>query len=92
MQKTKIQEINVHGLSVEKAITRILYAIERAYFNYDFEVRVIHGYNKGDAIKTAIRESDEIINSPYVRNVRPDLLNKGVTIIELHFQEKDYDY
>lgn len=88
MLRTKIQEINVHGLSVDKAITRILYLIERAYNNCDFEVRVIHGYNKGDAIKNAILESDEIINSPLVRNVRPDLTNKGVTIIELMFHEE----
>lgn len=88
MQKTKSREINVHGLVVKDALKKILDEIEDAYYDCLLEVRVNHGYNKGVAIKTAIKESLEIKNSPYVRGIRSDLVNSGVTIIELQFHEE----
>ena len=88
MLKTKSREVNVHGLVVNEALNKILDEIEDAYFDYLPEIRVNHGYNRGVAIKTAIKESMEIIKSPYVKGIRSDLVNSGVTIIELKFHEE----
>jgi predicted DNA-binding protein len=85
--KTKIREINVHGLIVKEAIEKILDEIETAYFDLAIELKVIHGYNKGVAIKQAINESEEIKNSTFVKGIRSDLTNSGVTIIDLWYHE-----
>ena len=86
-QSQGIWEIDVHNLQSHEALKKVLDKIEDAYFENVIELRVIHGFNRGTAIKNLILESEEIRNNEYVQRVSKSFDNSGITIITLKFHE-----
>lgn len=77
MKQTPIIEIDVHGLFVEQAITKIEDTIRRANAS-TYRIRVIHGFNRGNNIQRGIyREIGHGLNSKVIRIVGGD--NPGIT-------------
>ena len=71
--------IDLHGLTVDQAkyelIDKIAYADKTIW-----RIRVIHGYNKG----TAIRDMVWRLKYPKIKKIIKGDLNPGVTLIELY--------
>ena len=81
MRQTPIIEIDVHGLNVEQAISRIEEKIQKANAS-TYRIRVIHGFNRGNNIQRGIyREIGHGLNPKVVRIVGGD--NPGITEIIL---------
>ena len=71
--------IDLHGLTVDQAKYQLITEIEYAN-NTIWTIRVIHGYNKG----TAIRDMVWRIKHYKIKNIIKGDLNPGVTLIELY--------
>ena len=72
--------IDVHGLYVDEALKKIKTAI---ISNYSANlIEVIHGYNKGFAIKNALKEEGKHL-SKRVSQVIEKPSNGGITLIYL---------
>ena len=81
MRQIPIIEMDVHGLNVEQAITRIEEKIRKANVS-TYRIRVIHGFNRGNNIQRGIyREIGHGLNPKVVRIVGGD--NPGITEIIL---------
>lgn len=81
MIQTPIIEIDTHGLTVDEAITKIEAAVKSAN-NSTYRVRVVHGFNRGNAIQRAIyREEGYGLNPKVKRIVGGD--NPGITELVL---------
>ena len=81
MRQIPIIEMDVHGLNVEQAITRIEEKIRKANAS-TYRIRVIHGFNRGNNIQRGIyREIGHGLNPKVVRIVGGD--NPGITEIIL---------
>ena len=74
-------EIDIHGMNFKDACEYIKKTINECYKNRVLTIKVIHGYNNGDRIKTWVRNSKELGSS--VMKVEPDFFNSGATIINL---------
>jgi hypothetical protein len=73
--------IDVHGLSVEQAISKIEAQVERANGS-TYRIRIIHGYNRGNNIQKAIyRELGYGLNPKILRIVGGE--NPGITELVL---------
>jgi len=73
-------EVDLHGLTVEEALTRVDAALNAALLSDLPELRLIHG-RSGGRIRTALhRRLHEV---PSVRGFRLDPRNDGVTIVSL---------
>ena len=81
MRQIPIIEMDVHGLNVEQAISRIEEKIRKANAS-TYRIRVIHGFNRGNNIQRGIyREIGHGLNPKVVRIVGGD--NPGITEIIL---------
>ena len=81
MRQTPIIEMDVHGLNVEQAISRIEEKIRKANAS-TYRIRVIHGFNRGNNIQRGIyREIGHGLNPKVLRIVGGD--NPGITEIIL---------
>ena len=81
MLQTPIIEMDVHGLNVDQAISRIEEKIRKANAS-TYRIRVIHGFNRGNNIQRGIyREIGHGLNPKVVRIVGGD--NPGITEIIL---------
>lgn len=81
MLQTPIIEIDVHGLTVEAAVSRIEEAIKRADTG-TYRIRVIHGFNRGNHIQQGIyRELGYGLN-PKVKRITGGA-NPGITDVIL---------
>lgn len=77
MLQTPIIEMDVHGLNVEEAISKIEEQIRKANRS-TYRIRVIHGFHRGNHIQRGIyREIGHGLNPKVLRIVGGD--NPGIT-------------
>ena len=77
MRQEPIIEIDVHGLTVDQAISKIEDQIRRANAS-TYRIRVIHGFNRGNNIQRGIyREIGHGLNPKVLRITGGD--NPGIT-------------
>lgn len=70
--------IDLHGMYVEDAMEFLRERVARAPRGTE-KIVVIHGYNRGAALKEAVRR----FRAPRVVEVAPSFLNEGETVIWL---------
>ena len=74
-------EIDTHGLTVDQAITRVSGVISKAPEG-TYRIKVIHGYNSGTRIKSAIkREFGYGLETKVLRIIPGE--NEGITELVL---------
>lgn len=77
MRQTPLIDIDVHGLTVDRAIARIEDTIKKANSS-TYRIRVIHGFNHSNNIQKGIyREFGHGLNPRVLRIVGGD--NPGIT-------------
>ena len=77
MLQTPIIEMDVHGLTVDQAISKIEEEIAKANKS-TYRIRIIHGFNRGNSIQRAIyREIGNGLNPKVLRITGGD--NPGIT-------------
>ena len=76
---SKDLKIDIHGLYVEDALERVSGFIARAPKDTE-RIIVVHGYNRGTALRDAIRSR---LHSPRIRLVEPSFFNDGETYVWL---------
>ena len=77
MRQEPYMNIDVHGMTSDKAIKEIEALIKRANAS-TYRIRVVHGFNRGNAIQRAIyREIGHGLNPKVLRIVGGD--NPGIT-------------
>ena len=74
-------DIDVHGMTVDAAVNKVLACVESAGRGV-YQIRVIHGYHGGTAIKNAMREEFSYGRSDKVRRVAMGD-NPGITLLIL---------
>ncbi|MCD8015871.1 MAG: Smr/MutS family protein [Lachnospiraceae bacterium] len=77
MLSEPIITIDVHGMTVEKAIDAIHKKVDAAG-SATYEVRVIHGFHGGTRIRSAIREEFGYGLEPKIKRIQPGD-NEGIT-------------
>jgi DNA-nicking Smr family endonuclease len=70
--------IDLHGIYVEDAMELLRERVARAPRGTE-KIVVIHGYNRGSALKEAVRR----FRAPRVVEIAPSFLNEGETVIWL---------
>lgn len=81
MLQQPLIEIDVHGLTVDKALERIEAQIKKANAS-TYRIKVIHGFNRGNSIQRSIyREIGHGLNPKVLRIVGGD--NPGITELVL---------
>ena len=81
MLQQPLIEIDVHGLTVDKALERIEAQIKKANAS-TYRIKVIHGFNRGNHIQRGIyREIGHGLNPKVLRVVGGD--NPGITELVL---------
>lgn len=70
--------IDLHGMYVEDALELLRERVARAPRGTE-KIVVIHGYNRGSALKEAVRQ----FRAPRVVEVSPSFMNEGETVIWL---------
>ncbi|HEY3275758.1 MAG TPA: endonuclease MutS2 [Syntrophorhabdaceae bacterium] len=80
VQPIKEAELNLLGMRVEEAIRELDRFIDRAIVQGISKVRIIHGVGTG-MLMTAIKE--HLHDAPYVKELRKDERNSGVTVVDL---------
>ena len=72
-------KVDVHNLNVKEAIDLIRLEIKKAYSLKITQIEVVHGFNKGSAIKKRLQDlKDPLINHMIVKPGNP-----GVTLINI---------
>ena len=71
-----MKQLDVHGLTLEEAISTINKNIKIAYDNHISVLYVCHGFNKGDKIKAWCLKHGS--GSPYVSKVESGI-NEGIS-------------
>lgn len=61
-------EVNTHGLYVEEALKIVDKTVKSAGKGV-YKIKVIHGFNRGSAIRTAIRDEYKYGDDPKVKRV-----------------------
>ena len=77
-QTNSTLRVDLHGLYVEDAMELLRERVARAPHGTE-KIVVIHGYNRGSALKEAVRR----FRAPRVVEVAPSFLNEGETVIWL---------
>lgn len=81
MKQQPYIDVDVHGMTAEQAIEKIESLIKQANAS-TYRIRVVHGFNRGNAIQRAIyREIGYGLNPKVLRIVGGD--NPGVTELVL---------
>ena len=81
MKQEPFIDIDVHGMTADQAIEKIEALIKKANAS-TYRIRVVHGFNRGNAIQRAIyREIGHGLNPKVKRIVGGD--NPGVTEVVL---------
>lgn len=70
--------IDIHGMYVQDALELLHERVARAPRGTE-KIVVIHGYNRGAALKEAVRR----FRAPRVVEVSPSFMNEGETVIWL---------
>ncbi len=76
----EVPEINVRGMRVDEALDEVDRFVDRAIVHGTSQVRIVHGIGTG-RLMTAIRS--HLSEAGFVKDVRKDEKNSGVTIVEL---------
>ncbi len=71
--------IDIHGLFVDEALGRVRSFVAMAPAGTE-RIVVVHGYNRGTALRDAIRHR---LYSPRIRMVEPAFFNDGETYLWL---------
>jgi DNA mismatch repair protein MutS2 len=79
-EKVPTPEIKVIGMRVEEALKEIEKFLDRAIVQEISQVKIVHGIGTG-RLMNAIRKHLEDMN--YIKGIKRDDTNAGVTIIEL---------
>lgn len=77
MVQPAIIEIDVHGCTVDQAITKIEQTLAKAG-NSVYRIRVIHGYNGGTRIRDGIQRELGHGLEPRIKRITPGF-NQGIT-------------
>ena len=77
MINNPIIEFDVHGMRTEEAVAAVQKKVEQAE-NSVYKIRVIHGYNGGTRIRSAIREEFSYGREPKVKRIVMGA-NEGIT-------------
>ncbi|MCC8127456.1 MAG: Smr/MutS family protein [Clostridiales bacterium] len=77
MLSEPIITIDVHGMTVEKALETIRKKVNGAG-SAVYEVRVIHGFHGGTRIRSAVRDEFGYGREPKVKRIQPGD-NEGIT-------------
>ena len=77
-QTNSTLRVDLHGMYVEDAMELLSKRVARAPRGTE-KIVVIHGYNRGSALKEAVRR----FRAPRVVEVAPSFLNEGETVIWL---------
>lgn len=77
MMNSPIIEFDVHGMRTEEAVAAIQKQVDQAGFAV-YKIRVIHGYNGGTRIRSAIREEFSYGREPKVKRIAMGT-NEGIT-------------
>ena len=82
-------QIDLHSLTLIKAKEIIINNIEYCIKNNIYSLEIIHGYNNGDKIKTYLKKNKSLKEKyPEIKEILPDLLNSGKTIIYFNIKIK----
>lgn len=76
-----IIEIDVHGLRVEEAVSKVAGLVEKAGTS-TYRIRVIHGYHGGTRIRNGIQEEFSYGREPKVKRIEMGN-NPGITELVL---------
>lgn len=79
-QASHVRELDLHGLTVEEALVRMVHVLDGAMRDDVVELRVIHG-RSGGRLRAALHRHLKAI--PSIRAFLLDPRNEGVTIIRL---------
>ncbi len=79
-EKVPVPEIKVIGMRVEEALKEIDRFLDRAIVQEISRVRIVHGIGTGK-LMNAIRE--HLQDMSYIKDIKKDSTNAGITIIEL---------
>ena len=77
MTGSPIIEFDVHGMRTEEAVAAIQKKVDQAG-SAVYKIRVIHGFNGGTRIRSAIREEFSYGREPKVKRVAMGT-NEGIT-------------
>ena len=77
MINSPIIEFDVHGMRTEEAVAAVQKKVEQAESSV-YKIRVIHGYNGGTRIRSAIREEFSYGREPKVKRIVMGA-NEGIT-------------
>ena len=72
-----ILEIDVHGLNVEEAVSKVMAKVQAAGSS-TYRIRVIHGYHGGTRIRSGIQEEFRYGREPKVKRIEMGN-NPGIT-------------
>lgn len=80
------ETIDVHHMYVDEAIKTILERVKYCYANNITRLEVIHGFNKGNKIKTRVLRLSSNDHHSIV-GVREKLNNNGISVITLKMRK-----
>jgi len=80
LEPIEVLQINLMGMRVEEALKELDKFIDRAVVQGILKVRVLHGIGTGK-LMSAIR--NHLSGTGYVKNLKQDESNTGITIVEL---------
>jgi len=84
-KKGNIMEIDVHGYELWEAIDEILYILEECRINGDRELVIIHGYQRGQVLKSFFQSKkflEEMARKGFHLR-RKETFNPGISCFEL---------
>ena len=80
------ETIDVHHMYVDEAMRVIIDKINYCYENNITRLEVIHGFNKGNRIKTRVLHLSSN-DHPSIVGVREKLNNNGISVVTLKMHE-----
>lgn len=78
-RKGNVVEADIHGMTADEAHRELIRLIDRIDGSIS-EIHVIHGYRRGDVLKTMVQHK---LNHPKISYKCESLLNEGETKIYL---------
>lgn len=83
-------QIDLHSFSLKEAKEIIIKNINYCIKNNISTLEIIHGYNNGSKIKNYLKTSQSLINNyPEIKEIIPDLINSGKSIIYFKIKIKE---
>ena len=78
-----MMEVNIHGMKFLEATLEICGRIEEAYGQGEDGAKIIHGFNRGNAIRDYVRSKmvNDLKKYANLPEVSLDCLDPGVTVV-----------